>query len=180
MTGRTNISPLALCAVTLAILCGPGTAIAKCETAEIVVRGPGIGDSLSVPAAEGAAGFNVWNGPRVRINGKAVHLDPAHARGNFVDWRHGPVAAPPDGNSNFRISFLCRFEAPAGVQEIYAIDYSFLPGIDGGYVYLPGRNDARYASNVATIIHGVEGNWYRSTQDWERIIRPILENAIGN
>lgn len=180
MAGLEKISPLTLCAVTLAILCGPGTAIAKCQTSEIVVRGPGIADFLSVAAPEGAARFNVWNGPRVRMNGKAIDHDPAHARGNFVDWRHGPVAAPPDGGSSFRVSFFCLFEASSGPQEIYVVDYSFSPGTSGGYVYLPGRDDARYTSNVATIVHGVEGSWYRSTRDWERVIRPILENAIEN
>ncbi len=172
-------SPLAICVAALAILSAPDTAIAKCATTEIVLRGPGIADALSIAAPEGATLFNVWNGPRVRMNGEAYHLDPAHARGRFIDWPSGAIAAPHDDTLNFRASFYCIFDVSTGPEQIYEIDYAFSPGVDGGYVYLPGRDDARYASNVATIVHGIEGSWYRSTQDWERVIRPILESAVG-
>lgn len=55
--------------------------------------------------------------------------------------------------------------------------YEYDPATDKGYVFLPGKGDEWYRTNVGSILRGVEGQCFFSNEDWERIARPIIMKA---
>ena len=157
----------------------PMLADAKCQTSRIVAVGDAYPPGVQITDPDVAGRFNIWNGPRVRVNGEAVHLDPDLQDGRFIDWSSGPLHDRPDGVVLFMVSFFCFFDGgDSQEQQIYIVDYLFSPGTDGGHIFLPGRGDARYRRNTSSIVHGVEGSWFRSTRAWEDTIRPLLERAL--
>ena len=164
--------------VALLVL-APIDSYGKCQTSRIVAVGDAYPQGVEISGPDTAGRFNVWNGPQVRVNGKAVHLDPDFQHGHFIDWASGPIDERPSGDVLFMVSFFCHIDAgDSRDHQMYVVDYLFSPNVDGGYIFLPGRDDARHRSNVSTIVHGVEGNWFRSTKAWEDTIRPILQRAI--
>jgi hypothetical protein len=57
---------------------------------------------------------------------------------------------------------------------IYVVFYTHDPATEQGYVYVPGRHDVWYAMDVATISHGVEGNWFRALPVWDAIAMRLI------
>ncbi len=53
------------------------------------------------------------------------------------------------------------------------------PSSNRGYVHLPGRADKEYRLNTSAILRGVEGNWFRATSEWERLVTPLIARAGG-
>ena len=104
-------------------------------------------------------------------------MDPDNQTGNFIYWPSGAVDDFSTDGDTFAVSFFCAYN-DGKPEKIYEIDYRFRVGEKGGYIFLPGAGDSRYYRNVSTIVHDVEGNWFRSTEAWERTIRPIIEQAI--
>jgi hypothetical protein len=90
----------------------------------------------------------------------------------IVDWAAGPVTPKP-GLESYRVSFHLQ-EYPRPYVVLYAPD----PSGKVGYVYLPGKHDAVYSTNVAIIYRGVEGNWFRALPRWEDLARPLIEKEL--
>lgn len=178
MTRFEKLFALRYAATALAFLVSASPAFAKCQTSELAIRSSKFSAPLIVSGDDTAGQFNIWNGPNVRMNNEAIHLNPAYTQGNFIDWSSGPLAIAPKSEMKFQIAFFCRSDVSSEPRKMYAVDYSFSPDSIGGFIYLPGQDDSRYALNVSTIAHRVEGSWYRSTDDWETVIRPILVDAI--
>lgn len=152
---------------------------AKCQTSRIVAVGDAHPQGVQITEPELAGRFNIWNGPKVRVNGEAIHLNPDLQDGHFIDWSGGPVHQRPSAAVLFTVSFFCFIDSEdSRDRQIYIVDYLFSPEIDGGYIFLPGRGDARFAFNTESIVHGVEGSWFRSTKAWEDTIRPILDRSV--
>jgi hypothetical protein len=61
----------------------------------------------------------------------------------------------------------------------YVVTYGYDAATRGGYMYLPGPADPGYRVNVQSIHHGVEGNWFRSADDWEFHVRALIEDAAA-
>lgn len=152
--------------------------LAKCQTVRIDIEIEKPSRSLEISDAAIVEMFNFWNGPGVRVNDKPVHLDPNRQQGHFIDWPAGPITDFPADGESYAISFLCDVEKTDHPRIMYEVDYVFRPGVDGGYIHLPGFGDDRYGPNVSTIVHDVEGMWFRSSANWEQLIRPIISNAI--
>jgi hypothetical protein len=56
----------------------------------------------------------------------------------------------------------------------YAID----PVSQQGYIQIPPERDKDFPGNTRTIYRGVEGSWYRSSQRWEELVRPRINEAL--
>ncbi len=159
----------------LVCLLGAGaTASAKARIVAIEITGPGMASPLRITAPEVISSFHIWNGPGVRVNDRPVHLDPARQQGHFIDWPRGEAHRRPAGLQRFTVTFhLDRERAPYESWTRYVVFYAFDPATDGGYIYLPLREDIRPHHNSA-IRHGVEGSWFHSTAAWEELIRPRI------
>ena len=44
-------------------------------------------------------------------------------------------------------------------------------------VLIPGKGDPAYDANTSIFRRGVEGNWYYAWDEWEKVARPLIENA---
>jgi hypothetical protein len=64
-----------------------------------------------------------------------------------------------------------------GEPAVYVVSYALASGVERGYVYLPGRSDEWWRLNVSSIIHGVEGQWFRAWSRWEAVARPLIKRA---
>jgi hypothetical protein len=91
----------------------------------------------------------------------------------IVDWTTGTVSPPPVNIERYRVSFYVEHYASP-----YVVLYAYDPRHSQGYVYLPGREDPWYRSNVSIIIRRVEGNWLPAWAVWEHIARPLIEAHI--
>jgi len=161
----------------LAVTAAPA-AFAKGETTRIQIKGPGLPQPLEIAAPQVVRNFSIWNGPGVTAGSRPVRLEPGSPAGTFIDWSKGKVMQRPQALSRFEVVFQVRLDAPPDEkQRNYAVLYEFDRPTPGGYIYLPGSTDPKYSSNVALILHGVEGNWFHSSAAWERLIRPMIEAA---
>lgn len=162
-TRRTGVLILA-CALIA------GTAWGKAPTTQIDIASEAMDASIEVTDPDVVGKFHIWNGPGVRVDGKPTHLDPANQKGFFINWPNG-ATEPPDHALTFDVTFrLGNPDSDPRVRSEYRVTYAFRPSDAGGYVYLPDTD-----KNVRLIVHGVEGNWFRSSDAWEALIRPIIE-----
>jgi len=176
MHRHTRKRPALLLVAALTIVVSTQLAYAKCPTGRITVTGDLLGQPLEITVPEIIRSFNVWNGPGVSVNGDPVHLDPERQNGNFIDWPSGPVAADALHGDTFSVAFFCTIDDAGESRKMYEIDYLFDSHQDGGYIHLPGPGDPRYRDNTSTIVHDVEGNWYRSSAAWEQLVRPMISS----
>lgn len=146
------------------------TAWGKAPTAQIDIASDAMDAPIKITDPDVVGKLHIWNGPGVRVNGKPTHLDPANQKGFFIDWPNG-ATEPPDQALMFDVTFrLGDRNSDPRVWSAYRVTYAFRSGDAGGYVYLPDTD-----KNVRLIVHGVEGNWFRSSDAWEALIRPIIE-----
>ena len=164
-------------AVVIGILGMPLHAAAKCPTAYLRITGNALVAPLIVDDPEFAGQFNIWNGPGVRVNEKPIHLDSNRPIGAFIDWPSGPIDERPGEGLSFSVKFFCIREGSGSKRMVYEVDY-LIDDSDNGYIFLPGEGDPRYRFNTFSIAHGVEGNWFRASPEWERLIRPMIVQAI--
>jgi hypothetical protein len=158
----------------LALLLAALPAAAKSKTVKIRITGGDIVVPLEITDRGIVDSFFVYTGPGVAINGKPANLDPDAQWGAFIDWPRGRVQRKPAGPLRFQVGFYC-----GGRSEwlCYQATYEYDPTCPDGFIYLPGRDDKRYTRNVSTIVHGVEGSWFRSSSTWESLVRPQIDRA---
>ena len=117
------------------------------------------------------ARFNVWSGPGTSSTsgGQTVQGDT----GFIIDWRAGAVAARPDGLRRYEVQFYTRGQADDDLLiYVVQVQEGAVPG--EGWVYLPGRTDAHYRTNVRTIYRGLEGQWFRASPEWQQAVASLL------
>ena len=164
--------------ILLTAIFSSGPVLAKCATARLDISGQPLTEPLTINNPNIVGRFSIWHGPSVRVNNEPVHLDPGHQRSAFIDWPSGIAVSPPKNATKFSVSFYCLFDESEPLRKIYEVDYMFAPGSFEGFIFLPGEDDTRFRSNTSSIVHFVEGAWFRSSLEWERVIRPIVEDAI--
>ena len=140
--------------------------LAKGNTVKITISGADLKRPIEISDPKILANFSVWTGPGTST---------ADHQGLIIDWSEGPVRETPDTLRRYQVSFYAG--APANERIVYVVDYAFSFGDEQGYVYLPGESDEWYGRNVRSIVRGVEGKWFRAWSDWERVARPLIENA---
>jgi hypothetical protein len=157
-----------------ALCCALGVAapaLPKEAVVKLGIEGPTLAAPIEITDPAVIRQFNIWNGPGVRVNDQPVHLDPAHTEGMFIDWPKG-AATPPAGLRELTVTFYMEsYRNPGPMHGWYVIKYAFDPSAPGGFIYLPGQGDPDFGRNVSSIIHGVEGQWFHSTQTWEELVR---------
>ena len=160
-----SIQRLALLGVLIAAtLATP--AWAKGITAEIIVTGEPLPRALSITDPEVCGQFSVWSGPnsRYRVRGGDWQTDYS---GIFIDFPGGRTTSIPEDLQVFDVEFrIARSPGEPIWDETYRVQYAIDPDVPGGYMYLPRGNPF--------IHHGVEGNWFRSTESWELAVRPLI------
>ncbi|HXN52327.1 MAG TPA: hypothetical protein VN943_10355 [Candidatus Acidoferrum sp.] len=154
---------LAVLLTFLVILSIP-TLLAKGNTVKITIKGADHKRPIEISDPKILANFRVWTGPGT---------SSADRQGLIIDWSQGPVGEPPQTLRRYQVSF---HTAP-NEQIVYVVSYAFSPGAGQGYVYVPGESDAWYGLNVRSIFRGVERKWFRAWSAWERVARPLIEQA---
>ena len=116
--------------------------------------------------------FRVWEGP-----GTSSYGHPQSQISSFiVDWSRGATAAPAHGLPRYKV---CFGRMKGGKNSLRGV-YEFDPARKQGYVYLPGAGDDAYLLNTSSILRDVEGKWFRSWSEWDRVASPLVAAAIKN
>jgi len=95
-----------------------------------------------------------------------VVLQPRHAL--------QPIADHTSGLPRYEVSFYAKMPDE---RLIYVVFYECDPATGHGYVYFPGRTEKWYRLNVSTILHGVEGEWFRAWSVWDDVARPLIASG---
>jgi hypothetical protein len=143
---------------------------AKGATTKIIVTGAGLDAPIELRDRDVVAPFNVWSGPGTSMNG-VEGMD-----GFIVNWRAGAVEPAVASLQRFEISFFADQNPSASDSPVYVVSYGIDRSIGEEYVYLPGRSDPRWQSNVRSIIRGTqyEGHWFRATAAWRNVMRTYV------
>jgi hypothetical protein len=142
----------------------------KGVTVRIDVSGDGLSGPLSVTDPKIVEQFSIWSGPNSRWRSDGGPWNTDYSR-IFIDFPGGTVDAPPDGLLRFEVEFIIAgTPTDPPFDTTYNVQYAFDPSIANGYIYLPDHNPF--------ISHGVENNWFNSTQSWEELVRPIIQQAL--
>ena len=164
-----------LALLLLSVLIIPVRLVAKSPTSRIVISGADLAVPVEITGAAAAALF-VWAGRGTFANG-------TEGRDGFiVDWRNGSAPAPPSTAPRYEVSFYVTDRPDAPERLAYVVLYADDRAGDRGYVYFPGPDDRRYTLNVRSIHRGrgVEGNWFRATEAWQKLATPLIRNRAGS
>jgi hypothetical protein len=153
---RRSVAVLAVGFMALAAS-GPGAVPAKPKLAKIEISGGGLTRPVQITDAAIVRRFSIWTGPGTSEGWRAQP-------GAIIDWPRRQAAEPPAGLPRYEV----RFYWEASGEPIYRVVYAFDRREEGGFMYLP-------ASHTSTIVHGVEGRWFHSSSEWERLVRPYLK-----
>ena len=152
---------------TAVVLASAALLSAKGATTKIVVTGAELDAPIELRDRELIAPFNVWSGPGTSMNGVEG------ADGFIVDWRAGPSEPPVGDLQRFELAFFADSNASGSSSPVYVVSYAIDRSSGDGHVYLPGRSDPRWASNVRTIFRGpqYEGHWFHAAAAWQSVMR---------
>lgn len=143
----------------------------KGPTIKMEIDGDGLSAPIVITDPEILDQFNIWNGPGVhttRPDGVLVasaHLDSQQAMGRFIDWPKGQVSERTSGLQRVIVTFFIGVPARAENARKYLVAYEL--DESEGFIYLP-----MWTNNL--ISHGVEGNWFYSTERWNGVIGSIV------
>jgi hypothetical protein len=140
---------------------------AKGVTAKIIIIGETLNGQIEIADPGILAHFNIWAGPGASSN---------EAQGLIVDWSQGKISAPPRRLPLYEVFF---YEDAGNHQQklAYVVSYKYDPSTGQGYVYVPGRAENWYGTNVGTIIRGVEGSWFHAWSAWQEVAAPRIAKA---
>ena len=169
--------------ISLAILALPIVAWSKGETIQIEIEGGDLASPIEITDPAIVSKFNIWNGPGVSTSQYGVpdppaYLDPNRPAGRFIDWPKGIAEKRPQGLDRYQVTF--RIAGPENSPQSlrsYKVIYEFGPNSDKGYMYLPDFSDPEFRNGL--IYHGVEGNWFYSSESWESLMKPVIESSNG-
>jgi hypothetical protein len=121
--------------------------------------------------------FTIWSGPGT-LTGLGEKAVMSTSAGDLAQWVAGAVT-PPNGLPVFNIFFLCEACEPArsDTWRCYGVRYAMGAHGRGGFIQIPASGDKQFSLNVQTIFRGVEGQWFRASPKWEKLIRPTIERA---
>ena len=159
--------------VLLLLTCFAGTAWSKGAITRIVIDGGGLPESIQITDPEVLDKFTIWSGPGVGGWDMATTVAPLGTPKFIVDWTKGIVDYRPSTTNPYLIRmFIEGREAP---NDTYEVLYEVDPNSGLAYVYLPSPSrDSFGLSNMYQIARGVEGNWFRSTHEWNKVIVSVL------
>ncbi len=163
---RTWIAPLFLI-LNSAV---PASSWAGRQTVKVTITGGDLQAPIAITAKDKLARINIWSGPgNFRVNGG---IRTPYIQDGSIVWSQGAVATPSPGLPRYEVSF---FQGEGPDEEVmYAVTYAYDPVSRRGYIYLPGKGEKWYDVNVQSIARGVEGQWFRSSTEFDGIIGPAI------
>ena len=147
----------------------PSVLFAKAETSKIIIKGADLSVPIEITDTKTLANFHVWTGAGTSCT-PIPACSTASTQSFIVDWSH-PVADHPNGLHRYEVSFYAKMPDE---RLIYVVFYEYDSATGHGYVYFPGRTEEWYRLNVSTIVHGVEGEWFRAWTVWDDVARPLI------
>jgi hypothetical protein len=113
------------------------------------------------------APFRIWEGPPTSSNDDSE----SQASSFIANGSHAATARPAHGLPRYKVSF--------GTDEpqeklFYVVYYEIDPARKQGYAYLPGAGDDPYLLNTGSVLRDVEGKWFRSWSEWDRVASPLI------
>ena len=130
---------------------------AKGVPTKITVSGATLRTPIEITDPTTLKHFDVWSWPGTQ------------SEGFIIQWGPTSLAPPPRNWPSYEVSFFGGTDKP-----IYIVTYQFNPSGADGYVYVP-----RTKLNQSTIGRGgMEDWWYRSSSDWERIVRRLIASSL--
>jgi len=156
---------LLLSVLALLLVLVPDTVCAKAPTSKITIKGPGITSPIEITDPKVLANFRVWAGPGTSSDEQESLI---------VNWSQGADAERPSGLQRYEVSFYVKAKEE---RLIYVVFYEYDPSTEQGYVYLPKYSEEWGKLNEGTILHGVEGHWFRASRAWESVARPLIAKA---
>jgi hypothetical protein len=150
----------------------PLVSFAKGDLVRIEVSGATLSSPLVVADSNILRQFFIWSGPRSgQTTGSPQNVDSR----SFIDWHEGIAEHVPKGMASYDVAFFCVFDKrePDG-RLTYAVKYAYDAATQRGYIYLPGPGDENYETNVRTIVHDVEGHWFKASRRWETLVVPLI------
>jgi hypothetical protein len=167
------------CLVAVGIALGLSVVVsAKGETTKITISGTSLAKPIEISDVNTVRAFQVWTGPgtRVCVGGRGNCIEGTE--GFIIDWPSGVVAQKPSGLQHYEVSFYVtdgRGASQSGPEHLaYVVSYEYDPRTSQGYVYLPGKDDERYALNSASIYRGREGNWFHASRAWQDAVVQLI------
>jgi hypothetical protein len=148
------------------LACVPLLLLAKGPTFKITIEGPELSSPVEISDELVLGKFNVWAGAGTT----------PQTEGFIVDWGKGPVGGEQAvlTSPRYKVSFhVIHQDRPIS----YVVFYAFDPATGKGYVYLPGKGETYWGSNVYLIWRGVEGKWLNASGAWTDFARPAIERA---
>ncbi|MEO8064624.1 MAG: hypothetical protein ABI821_17950 [Pseudomonadota bacterium] len=120
------------------------------------------GDSAArtIEAPDLARRFSIWNGPGTSSDRTSAHT--------LADWTRGIVELPA-GLAVANVTIFCG-DQRAALAPCHLVKYACDAQRKRGYIYLPGPAEEGYELNVRHVLRGVEGNWLRSTPEWDALL----------
>jgi hypothetical protein len=134
----------------LVLLPSASAAFAKGPAEKISISGPGLAAPVEITDPELLQPFSPWSDA-------------------FFDQQRGVLAEPPNSGNVYQVLIF------ADSRVFYAFNY--IPG-SPGIIYLPGKGDEWYETNVSTILRsgGPEGHWLYASREWDDLIGGLLVN----
>jgi hypothetical protein len=106
----------------------------------------------------------------------------AQTEGFIIDGWSQPVTERPKGLQRYVASFYAKLpdekdEKLVDEKLVYVVFYEYDLATGRRYICLPGRGDDWYWLNMGTIVHGVEGHWFRARTVWDSVARSLIAGA---
>ena len=159
---------MTLLALVLLAVCHPGWS--KGITVRIEITGESLPAVIVITEPEIVERFSIWQGPNSGFVQPDGSLRSSYDRA-IADFPAGTIERPPDGVVRYTVRFfIARDRNSESGQIPYEVQYANVPASPGGFMFLP-------LENRSFIVHGVEGNWLRSTHTWEELVRPVIAEA---
>jgi hypothetical protein len=142
----------------------PASALAKSDIIRIDLN-LGAKSIATIDRPETARQFSIWSGPGTS-GGKVT------GERDFIDWAAGAVEAPAAALARYGVSFYCEpLRTGEPPRKCYVVRYVFDAAQKRGFIYLPAPGEPNYRLNVSSLIHDVEGSWFRATPRWDQLMR---------
>jgi hypothetical protein len=155
--------------IALLLLCGfSGPLQAKGQLTRIIMQKEAGTTPVEIRDGEVLRRFSPWAG----LGSWSEGIEQTN--GFIVDWSSGATTGPSNLRELYDLRFYARRSDSRREQLVYSVTYAYEPEKGQDAVYLPGKDDARYAVNVRSIFRGVEGRWYHPTVEWQSLTRTLI------
>lgn len=160
------------CTTLFAFLALPVLAFAKGETTSITLSESG--KTVATLNAAAIKEFSFGPGPGNFVGAGAPGWQP---KSWIVENWESPVAEPAAQLTRLQATFQLTMRDES--TRNYVVFFAFDPATKQGYVYLPGKGESYYDSNVSLMLRGdkYDGHWFLASTEWTNKARAAMEAA---